>query len=119
MSEAMLLACVFWYLNANKMSSLSLFRGETPSLEMNAWTLFEGPSKTRRRYGTTEGPYLQIRPSSCRKTLLHFTQLQKLVLIHKPAELPYERDVLAHVPTELPELWILLHEPFHIRYRID
>ena len=74
MSEAMLLACVFWYLNANNISSLSLFRGETPSLEMKAWTFFEEPSKTRYKT-TTGGPYLQLRPSSCRKALLHFTQL--------------------------------------------
>ena len=75
MSEAMLLACVFWYLNAYKISSFSLFRGETASLEIKVWTLFEEPSKTRWRYGTTGGTYLQIRPSSCRKTLLYFTQL--------------------------------------------
>jgi len=45
MSEAMLLACVFWYLKAYKISRRSLFRGETLLLVMKAWTLFIEPQK--------------------------------------------------------------------------
>ena len=38
MSDAMLLACVFWYLNAYRISRRSLFCGETALLVMKAWT---------------------------------------------------------------------------------
>jgi hypothetical protein len=45
MSEAMLLACDFWYLNAYRISRRSLFRGETSLLAIKAWTLFKEPHK--------------------------------------------------------------------------
>lgn len=65
---------------------------------------------------------LQIRrvsPAAAREALLDLARVQQPIPPDDPAELAHQRDVLAHVPAELPELGVLLHEPLHVRDGLD
>ena len=57
----------------------------------------------------------QIRPRARRQPLLDLAELEQLVALDEAAELADDRDVLAHVPAELAELGVLLHEALHVR----
>lgn len=53
------------------------------------------------------------------QTLLDLTNTQQPIPLHDPTQLPNQSDVLADVPTQLPELGVLLNEPFHVGYGFD
>lgn len=54
-----------------------------------------------------------------RQTLLHLTNRQQVISLHQPTQLAHQRHMFRYVPSQPPELGILLHEPLHVRHCLD
>ena len=63
--------------------------------------------------------YPEIRSGPSRQPLLDLTNVQELIPLYQPAELSHERDVLAHVPTELVDFGVFFDEALHVADRVD
>lgn len=120
MRDATLLACVFWYRRAYNITRRNLFHDGIAALVMIAWTLY---SQVRVLAQSGSSPrvhaYLEVRTRARSKSLLDLTDVQQFVALHKPAQLAYQRNMLAHVPAEPAELRVLLHKALHVADRVD
>jgi len=58
---------------------------------------------------------LQIRTlTTTRETLFNFSDSQKFIPLHQPAEFSNNRNVFTDIATKFSELRVFFNEPFHV-----